>query len=199
MEQGGISKDKLQHLFENLEVLRRLSEECIASSADSNTCHHYSDAQTAETAPSSNHRQTTFVTDETSQACVRTTEHESGVATSTAPSSDRRQTTTVTVPSSGDGFSIQTSPVTSALSDARIRSNALVATAAVPSSNHRQTTSVTVPSSGDGFSIQTSPVTNALSDARIQSDAHVATHASPVDMHCQHRQSITYESLSGGA
>ena len=60
MEHCGLTKDDKDALFESLQLLNRLTEDCFASDAtDSNTCHHYSDAQTAETAPSSVRRQTT--------------------------------------------------------------------------------------------------------------------------------------------
>ena len=82
MEQGGLTKDELQHLFENLEVLRRLSEECFASDVrDSHIIHHHSDVQTGETTPS-RVRQQTFLHGATSVA-------------QTTHSNDRRQTSTV--------------------------------------------------------------------------------------------------------
>ena len=47
MDRTGLSKNDIQDLFKSLELLNRLTEDCFASDAtDSNTCHHYSDAQT---------------------------------------------------------------------------------------------------------------------------------------------------------
>ena len=92
-----------------------------------------------------NRFQTNPVTNVTSLACVRTTAHEIDVVTDAAPSSNCRQTFVI-VPPSGDGFFIQSSLVTIALSDARILSNAHVATSLDPRchadsqscDNHRQ-------------------------------------------------------------
>ena len=72
MERTGLSKDEIQQLFINLELLNHLSEQCIASSADSNTCHNHSDAQTAA--------------------------HECDMAAAAASFSDSRQTTADAIP-----------------------------------------------------------------------------------------------------
>ena len=95
MEQTGLSKDDIQALFENLELLNRLSEQCIASrnAAASRICHHsdshFSDAQTAaETAPPSDQRQTT------ADASGRSTESRGG--THAPPSSIRSNAVAVT-------------------------------------------------------------------------------------------------------
>ena len=48
MEHCGLTKDDIQQLFESLELLNRLTEDCFASDArDSHISHHHSDVQTA--------------------------------------------------------------------------------------------------------------------------------------------------------
>ena len=53
MEHGGLSKNNKDALFDSLELLNRLTDDCIGSDAPgSNTCHHHSDDQTGETTSS---------------------------------------------------------------------------------------------------------------------------------------------------
>ena len=148
MEQTGLSKDDIQDLFRSLDVLSRLSEQCIASNAidatDSNICHHhsdghFSDVQTGETAPSSDRRQTT---DD-----ARGRSSGNGVVTRAAPSSISSNADTVThvdltaesldrhanIPSQ---LSIHSTPVMP--SNGCIRSNALEATDSVERGIHNR-------------------------------------------------------------
>ena len=55
MEHRGLTKDDKNALFDSLELLNRLTEDCIGS--DTNTCHHQSDDQTDETTSSRVHHQ----------------------------------------------------------------------------------------------------------------------------------------------
>ena len=142
MEQGGLSKDELQHLFENLEVLKSLAEQCIASNAkDSRICHPHSDRPVqiaSETAPSSDHRQTT------ADASGRSTESRGG--TRAVPSSITSNADTVThVVLTAESLD-QHANIPSHLSfhstvmpsNGRIRSNALEATDSVDRGSHNR-------------------------------------------------------------
>ena len=79
MEHGSLSKNDKDALFDSLQLLNRLTEDCIAS--DTNTCHNHSDVQTGETTPF-RVRQQTFL-------------HVAQSVAQTTSSSDRRQTSTV--------------------------------------------------------------------------------------------------------
>ena len=106
MDQTGLSKDDIQSLFEDLEVLNRLSEQCSASNSLRN-------ATTPHVA--------------TSDAHVRSTESGGGMATRARLSTktvDRRHHTNIV--SSSNQLSIQTT-VTNEQSDGRIQAIALVA------------------------------------------------------------------------